>query len=271
MAVIDVFTYNGESEMLELHIKILAPHVDQFYVLEAPVTFSGNRKPLYFLRDKHLVNKYLDKITYYKIEHDDELWKMAEQSPQTQGPEHWKREFMQKESIKKALAYVSDDDYVYIGDVDEIWDPSYKLDYALEKLLMRVYAYYLDNRSNEMFWGTLAGKWRFIKNKVLNHIRNDITYRGTIYAGWHFTSMGGLQEVKRKLDDTYTKESYNTDEVQELLPQRLRAGVDYLGRDFHFREEESEWPKYLKNHRQLFAHLCKGIERKSDHKRGGYV
>lgn len=273
MAVIDAFTYNGETDLLELHIKTLAPYVDQFYVIESSKTFSGNNKPLYFLRDKLIVKKFWNKIVYFKVEeNDDELWRLAESSPNTKGAEHWKREFVHKESIKKALRYIEDEDIVYIGDVDEIWDPAYKLDYALEKLLLRVYTYYLDNRSSEEFWGTLAGKWRFIKNKTLNHLRSDTIYRGTINAGWHFTSMGGLREVSRKLNDSYTMESYNTLDVQASLPRNIKDNKDFLGRDFTYWHDENEWPDYLKKNRRHFAHLCRSVKpdpvRK--YRRGGY-
>ena len=52
--------------------------------------------------------------------------------------------------------------------------------------------------------------------------------------------MGGLKEVKRKLNDSYTTESYNTYETQAQLPYRHRLGIDYLGRNFQFKRDESE-------------------------------
>lgn len=69
--------------------------------------------------------------------------------------------------------------------------------------------------------------------------------------------MGGLKDVKRKLNDSYTTESYNTIEIQQMLPDRLKNGMDYLGRDFKFTIDESDWPKYLKYNRNDYKLLLK--------------
>lgn len=257
--VIDVTTYNGERDILKLHFEILWPFVDKFIVCEAKTTFSGFKKPLYFSQHEDSFKKYWSKIEYYIIKEDYSLEEieLAETSPNTRGARHWKNEFLQKESIQKALIKnnVRDDDIVYIGDADEIWIP-----YAGKmpaKLKLQVYSYYLDNKSSEEFWGTFVGRYKDIKGKCLNHLRSDVSLRTNDIFGWHFTSMGGLKEVRRKLNDSYTQESYNTYEVQSLLPDRLKQGTDYLGRDFTFESNTEDWPEYLKRNRSDFKHLCR--------------
>lgn len=249
--------YNGEKEILKLHLEILNPYVDLFIIVEAKTTFTGYKKPLYFSEHERYLKKFWPKIKYVVIneEYTFEEIEQASLSPNTKGARHWINEFLQKESIKKALQkYCKNDDIVYIGDVDEIWEPYAGIMPA--KVKLRVYAYYLNNRSTEEFWGTFVAKYEDIKDKCLNHLRSDTL--GTFdYYGWHFTSMGGLQEIKRKLNDSYTEESYNTYEVQAHLPERYREGTDYLGRDFKFNTNESEWPSYLKRNRKLFKQLCR--------------
>lgn len=261
--VIDAMTYNGENDMLRLHMSILNDYVDKFVIVEADKTFTGVSKPLYFFRDQRLLKPWWHKIEYYPVtEWDDvELWDMALQSPQTQGAEHWKREFYIKENIQKALNKVraQDDDTVFIGDVDEILDPTivYESDEPF-KARLRVYAYWLDNLSNEEFYGTLVAQFKDLKGQCLNHLRSDKSlYSKGEPLGWHFTSMGGIEKVRRKLNDSYTPETYNTFEVQQLLPERLRKGQDYLGRDFQFTLDESEWPQHLKDNKSKYQHLCK--------------
>jgi beta-1,4-mannosyl-glycoprotein beta-1,4-N-acetylglucosaminyltransferase len=256
--IYDCFTYNGEREILDIRLNILGKKVDRFIVVESKTTFSGNKKPLYFSLQEKYFRKWWHKIDYYIIDENytDQEIDLARRSPNTVGAKHWVNEFLQKESIKKALVSLQDDDIVYIGDVDEIWEGHYE---GTEKLLLRVYAYYLNNRSNELFWGTLVAKWGDIKNECLNHVRTDITLRGNEVSGWHFTSMGGLAEVRRKLNDSYTEESYNTQEVQRLLQERVSKGQDYLGRNFVFNLDESEWPRYLKENRRKFKHLIKPL------------
>ncbi len=259
--VIDVFTYNGETAILKLHLATLYNYVDKFIIIEANKTFTGYKKPMYFFRDQRFFNPWLKKIEYYPVTDwdDPEIWEMAIKSPNTVGASHWKREFYIKESIKKALVNLNDDDTLFIGDVDEIIDPNaeYESDSPI-KARLRVYAYYLNNRSNEPFYGTLISQYKDIKGQSLNQLRSDkALYSTGKYLGWHFTSMGGIEEVRRKLNDSYTPDSYNTYEVQQLLPQRIREGIDYLGRPFEFKLEESEWPKYLKDHKKDFKQLLK--------------
>lgn len=261
--IYSVFTYNGEMKMLQLHLGVMSKYVDRFIIIEANKTFSGNDKPLYFFRDQQFVKEYWKKIDYYVVDNwdDTDLWEQAIKSPNTHGAKHWKREFYIKENIHKALKKfnVQDDDTLFIGDVDEIVDPT--VHYESEtpvKARLRVYAYWLNNTSNEEFWGTLICQYKDIKDKCLNHVRSDTTlYSKGGYLGWHFTSMGGLEEVRRKLNDSYTTESYNTYEVQYLLPERLKQGKDYLGRQFAFTIDESNWPDYLKKNRDKFKYLCK--------------
>lgn len=263
MAVIDTFTYNGETAILKLHLSILTNYVDKFVIVEASKTFTGQDKPLYFFRDQRYFKEWWHKIEYYPItEWDDpQLWQQAIESPNTAGAEHWKREFYIKESIQKALkkANVQDDDTVFIGDVDEIIDPlaDYESDTPI-KAKLRVYAYWLNNTSTEEFYGTLIVQYKDIKDKCLNHLRSDkrLYARGE-YLGWHFTSMGGMDEVRRKLNDSYTAESYNTFDIQQQLPARIKNGQDYLGRDFQFVVSEADWPLYLTNHKAIYQRLCK--------------
>lgn len=257
MEVIDIFTYNGEKDVLKLHLSVLDRYVDRFIIVEAKTTFSGQHKPLYFSEHEQYFKSFWKKIRYYVVNERYTLPEIeqAALSPNTQGAGHWVNEFLQKESILKALAYCNtqDEDQVYVGDVDEIWEP-----YAgpfPAKLKLRVYSYYLDNRSDEQFWGTYVSPYGSFKNAILNHERARMDIRTENYYGWHFTSMGGLDEVRRKLNDSYTAESYNTDEVQANLPMRHGAGLDYLGRPFLFSQDRSEWPKYLKANAHKFKRI----------------
>lgn len=262
--IVDVFTYNGEADLLEIRLNILNAYVDQFIIVEAPVTFSGKPKPLYYEKQKERFKKWKDKITYFVIDtnYSEEEIAQAESSPNTVGAKHWKNEFLQKESIKKALTHLNDDDIVFIGDVDEIWqwgqdESAYKaLKNEVWKLKLRVYTYYLNNRSSEEFWGPIVTRYANIKNSCLNHLRTQPTIKTKDYYGWHFTSMGGLDEMKRKLTDSYTAETYANEWVMSNL-ENNHGHKDFLGRDFIYTIDESEWPQYLKDNKEKYKHLCK--------------
>ena len=261
--VYSVFTFNGESAILKLHLSILWDYVDKFIIVEANKTFTGLDKPFYLLRDYRFFKPWWKKIHYYQLNDwdDVELWEQAIKSPNTKGASHWAREFYIKESIHKALKHsgVKDNDTLFIGDVDEIIDPTTEFESGGPvKAKLRVYSYFLNNRSNEEFWGTLICQYKDIKDKCLNHVRSDKSlYSKGKPLGWHMTNMGGVEEIRRKLNSSYTDESYNTKEVQELLEKRFKESKDYLGRSFTFTLEESEWPKLLKENKDKYLPLCK--------------
>lgn len=248
--IVDICLYNGESDLFDLRYKILKSTVDKFIVCEAPTTFSGKPKKLSFQK------KNYRRVEYFVIDENyspDEI-ALAESSPNTQGASHWKHEFLQKESIKKALTGLNDDDIVFIGDCDEIYEPhTDRVGFVMpRKLRLRVYTYFLNNRSSEEFWGTLVAKYKDIKDECLNHMRSN-TEKSTGTYGWHFTSMH--HQLKQKLDDSYTEETYNSPWVQENLENNIKNQQDFLGRDFAFWKDEEDWPEYLRENKYTYKHL----------------
>lgn len=252
--IIDCVTFNGEYDLFNLRYNILKDYVDEFVVCEFRTTFSGKEKPRYSRTE--MADTYPKATFKYRINNifTPQETALAESSPNTQGAEHWKLEFLQKESLKLALTHLSDDDVVYIGDCDEIWDPKVEPNISPSKLQLKVYTYYLNLRSSEQFRGTLVARYKDIKDNCLNHLRSDT--KETQEGGWHFTSMGGYDEVKRKLSDSYTRDSYWTSWVEDNLEENIKAKKDFLGRGFQYTVDETEWPQYLKDNREKYTHLC---------------
>lgn len=255
--VIDVITYNGESELFEIRYNILKDYVDEFIVVEFDKTFSGREKLFFFP-----IWRY-KKVKFFRIREEEYMkYKdLALSSPNTQygkGAEHWIREFCQKESIKDCLTHLNDNDIVFIGDCDEIWDPRFLKNYTTNpcKLSLRVYTYYLNNRSTEQFYGTFVATYKYIKNKCLNHLRsNEYRCAPYFYDGWHFTSMAPY--LRQKLEDSYTEESYATKQVLDSLEENIKNNRDFLGRDFTYKVDEWEWPQWLKDNRLNYKHMLK--------------
>ena len=254
--IIDCVSYNGEKELFDIRYNVLKDYVDEFRVIEFDQTFSGKPKESTF-------NQNWPKVKHYFVTED--VWSKyleeAKLSPNTEfgkGAEHWVREFCQKESIKDCLTDLKSGDITVIGDVDEIWQPQ-ALDLEYRKLKLKVYSYYLNNRSNEQFWGPIViNYWYRItcNNSCLNHLRTEIPKTIQDF-GWHFTSMGGVENVKKKLTDSYSEDSYASQEVLNNLESNITNVKDFLGRRFHYRLDESEWPDYLKGNKFKYAHLLK--------------
>ncbi len=250
----------GEADLLEIRLNVLNPYVDTFVLVEANETFSGLPKPLYYEEHKERFAAFSEKIVHHVVEpYSEEEWIEAKNSPNTGGLDHWCREYIQRENIKKGLikAGVQDEDTVFMGDVDEIPDPeiAHIVPAWPIRLKLEVYSYYLNNKSSEEFWGTVMAQWKDIKDVSLNAARSSFQ-RSDGYGGWHFTSMGGVDELKRKIE-SYGHQEFNTPQVKDNLGRVLEEGGDYIGRNFTFRIDESAWPEYLKNNRENYEHLCK--------------
>lgn len=258
MAIIDIITYNGEKDVFDIRYNVLKDFVDKFIVVEAKTTFSGQNKPLYFEEVKSKYPKayyYINDENYTKEEE-----KIASSSPNTQGAKHWKREFMQKERISAALNGLEDEDICFICDCDEVWNPEvlkHNID-QIYRLKFLSYCYYLNNMSSETWDSSLVLKYKDIRGKVLNHVRgNKNNYKAIDNAGWHFTFMGGVDEVKRKLANSYTEDTYWNKDIQSKIDTRFAANTDFLGRSYRYWTDDSQLPKYVIENKDKYAHLFK--------------
>lgn len=274
MKTIDCFSFNGEFDVLELRLNILNDVVDEFIICEGDETTAGTPKVRYFESQKERYAKWLPKIKYHIFSpYSDPLMRTfaANYLPIPQEQHWWHREFIQKESMRYAMTHLRDEDRVFVGDVDEIWDPTLIYPPGRSELIQTVFTYWLDNKSTEYWTGTSVMNYGDIRQNTLDNLRAYDESRKAMWApkmkaGWHFTNIGGAEFVKRKIR-SYAHQEFNNETFLNQVDARIAANQDYLGRDFVLGVDESEWPKYLKEHRGQYAHLCKGIGAKTLHKR----
>ncbi len=264
----DIFTFFNELDLLEIRLNILDKHVDYFVIVEATETFSGLPKPLYFEENKERFRRWQHKIIHYVVTDtpkdendtncDTDILQIAKNSSNVpKGIVHWLKEFYQKENIKKALIGLQDDDLCFIGDVDEIWNPEIVIsnENKIFKLKQLVYVYSLNNRSSEPWAGTLVTTYSNIKNACLNHLRtaSKTSYIYVENGGWHFTNIGDVDFIQKKLEASYSATDFNTDAIKSNIKKRLLKNKDYIGRDFKFWIDESDLPKYILDNREKYA------------------
>ena len=241
--IYDCFTYNGEKDILDIRMAILDPYVDFFVICESEQTFSGKTKPIYYTGNNPKVIHVI--------------------APNTETSNAFERAGYQKDYIRTFLMdRCKDDDIVYFGDVDEIWKPQIMIDDLIYNLRQVNYSYYLNNRSSEDWVGTVVGRWVRMKTRSFNHWRAAHTNE-LDNGGWHFTNMGGAEQIRKKLE-SYDHQEYNTDDVKEKIEERMANGQDYVGRGrdwrgvpFEMRVDESDWPMYLIENRAKYEHLLK--------------
>lgn len=278
----DAFIFFNELELLEIRLNILNEHVDYFVIIECTKTFSGLDKELFFEKNKHLFEKYEDKIIHLIIDNSPNSFDEARErlsnsntsdiekevlnsaltsSSVPDGALHWLREFYQRESIKKALVGLNDDDICFVSDVDEIWNPNSIIDHSKDdifKLRQLPYVYFLNNRSDEPWAGTLVTNYRNIKNECLNHLRIRSVDSCTLIenGGWHFTYQGGADRVKKKIE-SYGHQEFNNDGVKNEIENRITNNQDFIGRGFRFWVDESELPEYILKNRENYVNWMK--------------
>jgi hypothetical protein len=259
--VVDVISFCGELDVLDIRLNILDKAVDEFIICESDYTFTGLPKPRYFEKNKERYAPFLHKIKYFLMASDDAvLQREANNSPGVPQDLHWwRREFTQKESMRYALTHLKDTDTVFIGDADEIWNPEYMppLD-RRSKLEQTVYAYYLNNRSSEWWEGTSVMPYGMIRTNTLDNLRAHDAHRehAPTFAnhGWHFTNMGGRDFIQRKLA-SYSHQEFNTDTVLSQLEERMKQKKDFIGRDFIFTIDDSGLSPYILENKGKYSHL----------------
>lgn len=284
--IYDLFLFFNELDLLEIRLNILDPYVDYFVLIEALETFTGKPKPLYYEENKERFRKWHHKIIHYVVQdtptNEQDLrerllkdnlstidretieYTLTTKTVPDKSETQWLKEFYQKESCKKALVGLSDNDICFISDLDEIWNPAIFVDYSrddLFKFKQDGYVYYLNNRSNEDWrgWvGTVATKYKNIKNGSLDGIRNMPLTAYTIIknGGWHFTFQGGANMIRKKLE-AYSHQEINTEEIKSSMEKKMLENKDIRGRYIRFWKDESKLPRYLIENKQKYKELFK--------------
>lgn len=237
--VIDCCYFLNENELFEIRYNILKDYVDKFIVAECDFTFSGKYKGYNF------INTYGDKVVHWKL-NPTQYYELARKSPNTGAGEHyWIEEFAQKESLHEALHGYSDDDFIFISDVDEVWNPEIlpqiTSETAIYKPKQLPYLYYFNQRTDEdwLGWtGTVATRYKNIKNECINHLRTDsmTDYVVLENGGWHFNSIGGRKTKQKAFNHPIYEHS-----------------GEWKRREINMHKDETDLPHYLLQNKHLYS------------------
>jgi len=237
--VYDVQTVFNEIDTWMLRFEILNDSVDYFVINEAPLTFSGKPKPLYFFDNRDKFAKYSNKIIYNVFDEEKEGW------------DQWDRDREHKNGAMKALTNLDNCDIVFYSDADEIWEPSsVNFDNFDEDTLyimhQKVFYYYLNtewydkNNPNIDTWrGSKYSSYKLLKQHSFDTFRNWDSYfhqnpmfkKEHIYSGgYHFSFLGGADNIKYKID------SYGHQELNvPFVTNNIQSNIDSL-QDPFFRQ-----------------------------------
>jgi beta-1,4-mannosyl-glycoprotein beta-1,4-N-acetylglucosaminyltransferase len=266
-------------------MNILNDVVDYFVVVESTVTFSSKPKQLFFQENRHLFDKFNDKIIHVIIDDspssfltinyfnnpitDEELLKnkilkRVDESPNW--PRHetqWGIETYQRESIIKGLINCNDNDIIIISDVDEIPNPM-----EIEKMKniggdvfnfnQNMYYYYVNILKEKNWSGPKACTWGKLKTISLNSLRqNKHTTKTISNGGWHFSFMGGESKVIEKIE-AYAHQEYNKSYYKDNVKNNIMSNTDPFFRGKLTKVEiDDTYPSYLLKNIDKYENLIK--------------
>lgn len=262
--LIDAFLFFQELDLLEIRLNYLYDYVDRFVILEAAQTFSGKPKPLVFKDNIKRFEKYLDKITYFAVEdlHQDYgsvqaflkerhcdssasvLRIMDGHTHYNKKQLHWVLDTYHREMLHAPLnEYANNDDLVMFSDLDEIPTHSAVMKIRESKfeqpvaLKQEEFKYFVNFYSNSDWIGGIVAPYGLIKERSFNELRMDSKSRREFVAktvienaGYHFTSCGGIELLKMKIE-SWGHQEFNTKYIRQNLYKNVMAGKDIFGRE----------------------------------------
>ena len=130
MKVYDCFTFFNELDLLEIRLNELNDVVDYFVLVESKHTFVGKEKPLFYNENKHLFEKFHNKIIHIIVEDMPYVYPNIN----FDNKEQWENEEFQRNQMKRGIdkLKLNNEDILTITDVDEIPNPN-----TLEKIKKR--------------------------------------------------------------------------------------------------------------------------------------
>jgi beta-1,4-mannosyl-glycoprotein beta-1,4-N-acetylglucosaminyltransferase len=232
--IYDCFPFFNELELLQVRLAELNDHVDHFVLVESVETQRGDLKPLYFQENKHLFEKYLDKIIHIVVQDRVQTNNIVDHRGFV-----WDRENFQRECITRGLQQCDDLDIILISDLDEI--PRAASIEKVKRLLYRnkrhwtttprgvvlgmpLYIFQINRRANMhggKWAGTVATLYKNVKRKGIQYFRaNRCGFSVIRNAGWHFTWMGGKDMIRQKFLSVV--EGKSKEEVRELSEKKIQ-------------------------------------------------
>ena len=234
--IVDCFPFYNELNMLKYRLETLSPVVDKFVLVESPLTHRGNPKKLYYQENKHLFEKYSDKIIHVI---DNELVPNP--------PTPWFNEAHQRDYIGKGLmeliSVLQINDVVLISDVDEIFDPEIikNIDEHLGQktfvsLHMDMYYYNIETKMDEYWTNAKAARFSYILQSIPTRLRNGPPGSIVPNAGWHLSYFGNPKMIINKLKNFAHDElsELYTPSDEERVANIIKNGQDIAGRDIKF-------------------------------------
>lgn len=247
--IYDCFTFFNELDILEIRLNELYDHVDLFFLVEGTKTFSNMDKPLYFLENKERFKDFSEKIVHIVLDDYPEF------------KDAWQYDFLQRNQIGCVLDFCQPQDFVLISDVDEIPRVS-AIRSAVSTPEPKIFemspqVYYVNcTEKCRPFWpGT-----RMVRAEDFTisaqAIRSTKAMTPVHNGGWHFTYLGGIDAIIKKIE-SFAHQEFNTKDFKDIerIKNSLQDGSGIFGGGFFPTEIDETFPAYIRENLEKFSHL----------------
>lgn len=271
--IIDCFTFFNELDILDIHLHELADHVDQFILIEARETFSGNPKALYYKENKERYVEFGDKITHIVLD---------AVKPASQHRAHGRQARMLYSAFAALREMGCPDDAIILSsDVDEVVKAS-KLP-MITKIIMKnpgknicglkqiMFLHWLNGFWTVNWYGTTVATYGCLRDvfggdpfllRLNRHYARRYPGLHTIKdAGWHFCTVGNIDHVllKHQSDSAMTRhraEELDIDAVADRVGNDFNVDQrKYTKRKIQYITIDKVFPQYVQDNQETFGHL----------------
>jgi beta-1,4-mannosyl-glycoprotein beta-1,4-N-acetylglucosaminyltransferase len=227
MKIWDCFMFFNEVDLLELRLAVLADYVDFFLIVESDTTHLGDHKEYVLDKPEYatVLKPYKDKIIYHK-------------TTLTAG-HGWPNENQHRLQIQDTLNFAAaGDDIIMVSDLDEIPNPA-KFETAITMCDMQPaffqqmhFVYWLNCWSGKVHPGSYAIKWdglvkaRNLDQRIVQTWRWQRDFGTFVYdGGWHYSYMGGADQIKRKAEAIAEGQSPNWQTSSERFQKDMDKAI----------------------------------------------
>ena len=273
--VYDCFLFYNELELLEIRLNELDSVVDKFVIVEATRTFQKEEKQLFYQENKERFARFHDKIIHVVID------KYPNFFTKFRVPTIWDYDNYQKNQIIKGLVDCKANDQVIVSDVDEIPRPELIVKHndsdSVKVFEQRFYNYYVncicthfDTENNEGqaqvnkdklgYWrGSVMLPYNKIKNIKQTRLLRTGSKNITLVedGGWHFSFLGGIDRVIKKLKSYTHPEVMDKYDTEEKIKNAIKKGegIDSNFAHFKFIPVDETLPEYIVGNQSKFENL----------------
>lgn len=225
MTIDCILFYSGaDIDLLKLRLKEHSKFVDLFLICEIATDFHGNEKEMHESEINKLSKQY--NIEYCQLDtgYTTDPFEIAK---------YWRNHVVSLLN-SPGFSEAKNTDTIIVTDLDEILNASkwnYTPDMGLMAVETKLYYYYFNLFSGEMWTNGFVAPYGFIKDKDISDIRYNYTRRkydtGLLRdAGWHFAWLGGKEVIKDKYRNFGQAEGWNpalaSDEyIDHILKDRI--------------------------------------------------